>query len=119
MRTKILRTKRVATLALLATLAAAALPANAMTLAERVPAAKDITRISVSIPSSHKSRLERRGAPAYMIKTSARRTSVNPAAGRPVEPAQLLWLGVLLTTMSGFALYFGRELTIRFPARRG
>lgn len=118
MRTKIRRTQRLAALALLASLAAA-LPANAMTLSERAPATKDITRISVSIPTSHKSRLERRGTPAYMINASARRTSVIAAAGRPVQPAQLLWLGVLMASMCGFALFFGRELTIRFPARRG
>ena len=84
MRATISRTKWFVALALVA-LAAATLPASAMTLAERAPAAKDLTRVSVTIPASRKSRLERRGASAYMIKTSVRRSAAVPVGGRPVE----------------------------------
>lgn len=119
MRAIISRTKWFAALALAASLAAVGPPANALTLAERAPVATDVTRVSITIPASRKSRLERNGTAAYMIKTSARRTSAVLSHRRPVEPAQLLWLGALLTSMCGFALYFGRELTTRFPARRG
>lgn len=118
MRTLISRMTRVAALTLLTSLAAAANPATALPIAEQAPAAKDVTRISVTIPAGT-SRLERRGTATYMIKTSARRSSAVPAAGRPVEPAQLLWIGLLLMSTCWFALFFGRELTIRFPARRG
>lgn len=119
MSTMISRTRQLAMLALVASTLGAVLPAHALSIVEPAEPPTGITRVSVTIPASRTSRLERRDASAYMIRTSIRRVSALPSANPTLEPAQLLWLAALLTSMCGFALYFGRELTTRFSARRG
>ena len=90
--------------------------ASALMVPEGVPIASPVMPVSVAVPEIAASHLERRPAAPHILKVSLSRRSA--AAERPgsVDPVQLLWLAALLTSACAFALYLGRELTIRLPA---
>lgn len=92
-------------------------PAQALSLPERpVSTAAAATPVSLAIPVSRSGHLERKHVRTYIVKATLKRKPAASPTRSSVAPGQLLWLGVLLTSMVGFALYLGRELTTRFPA---
>lgn len=107
----------VATAVLVPAIVAVAAPAEALSLPESLTTPGTVVRpVGLVLPAAWPDHLERGAVHTYIVKTSLKRRTAASSAHSSVAPGQLLWLGVLLTSMCGFALYLGRELTTSFPA---
>jgi hypothetical protein len=91
-------------------------PALAFTMPNGPAAGATVTTVSLVLPAGRAAGVERRPVSPHIQKVALKRKTAGAAARSSVAPGQLLWLGTLLTSMCGFALYLGRELTTRFPA---